>query len=151
VLKRLNDAFPMDKHNDKYFTIWYGVYRRATRQLAYASGGHPPALLRGESAGGASGFRQLGGRTPLIGMMPGVTYQTYVVELDSHAQLYVYSDGVYEIALADGNVWPFEEFVQFLESQASAKQPLDGLLAHVRRLGGSEVLADDFSIMRICF
>ncbi|MEO0771386.1 MAG: PP2C family protein-serine/threonine phosphatase, partial [Cyanobacteria bacterium J06649_4] len=45
VLKGLNEAFQMDDQNDKYFTIWYGVYNRTTHQLAYASAGHPPALL----------------------------------------------------------------------------------------------------------
>ncbi|MGB3788188.1 MAG: SpoIIE family protein phosphatase [Phormidesmis sp.] len=45
VLKGLNDAFQMTEQNDKYFTIWYGVYNRVTHQLVYASAGHPPALL----------------------------------------------------------------------------------------------------------
>src|SRR4051794_1686400 len=45
VLSGLNDAFSMDQHDEKYFTIWYGVYHRAKRTLTYASGGHPPALL----------------------------------------------------------------------------------------------------------
>lgn len=26
VLSTLNQSFQMDNHNDKYFTIWYGVY-----------------------------------------------------------------------------------------------------------------------------
>jgi sigma-B regulation protein RsbU (phosphoserine phosphatase) len=28
VLSRLNDVFQMEKQNEKYFTIWYGVYHR---------------------------------------------------------------------------------------------------------------------------
>ncbi len=45
VLKGLNEAFQMSEQNDKYFTIWYGVYNRVTHQLVYASAGHPPAML----------------------------------------------------------------------------------------------------------
>jgi sigma-B regulation protein RsbU (phosphoserine phosphatase) len=45
VLKDLNKSFSMSKHNDMYFTIWYGVYQPSTRMLTYASGGHPPAIL----------------------------------------------------------------------------------------------------------
>ena len=41
----LNDAFPMEKHNNMYFTIWYGVLHRPSRTLRYASAGHPPAVL----------------------------------------------------------------------------------------------------------
>ncbi len=46
VLSALNRAFPMEKQDGKYFTIWYGVAQfRATRELRYASGGHPPAIV----------------------------------------------------------------------------------------------------------
>ena len=45
VLAALNDAFQMSHQNEKYFTIWYGVYRLSRRQLTYASAGHPPAVL----------------------------------------------------------------------------------------------------------
>ena len=36
VLKALDATFLMDQHDDKYFTIWYGVYRKSRRQLVYA-------------------------------------------------------------------------------------------------------------------
>lgn len=45
VLNTLNEMFPMEKHNDMYFTIWYGVYNKEKRLLKYSSAGHPPALL----------------------------------------------------------------------------------------------------------
>jgi phosphoserine phosphatase RsbU/P len=45
VLRGLNDAFQMTKQNEKYFTIWYGIYDAKHRQLTYASAGHPPAIL----------------------------------------------------------------------------------------------------------
>ncbi len=47
VLARLNDIFPMEKQHEKYFTIWYGVFDRAQRTLAYSNAGHPPGLLWG--------------------------------------------------------------------------------------------------------
>jgi sigma-B regulation protein RsbU (phosphoserine phosphatase) len=45
VLESLNNIYQMQNSNDLYFTIWYGVYRPADRQLEYACAGHPPALL----------------------------------------------------------------------------------------------------------
>jgi hypothetical protein len=33
VLTALNDAFQMERHNNMYFTIWYGVYDTAARSL----------------------------------------------------------------------------------------------------------------------
>ncbi|MBE9064637.1 SpoIIE family protein phosphatase [cf. Phormidesmis sp. LEGE 11477] len=64
VLRGLNDAFQMTEQNDKYFTIWYGVYNRVTRQLVYASAGHPPALLVMPDASPYSSIRPMTSSTP---------------------------------------------------------------------------------------
>ena len=45
LLTALNEAFLMERQNDMYFTVWYGVWRPATRTLRFATAGHPPALL----------------------------------------------------------------------------------------------------------
>ena len=43
VLTAINKVFQMDRHNEMYFTIWYGVYDKQKRRLTYANGGiHPP-------------------------------------------------------------------------------------------------------------
>ena len=33
VLTRLNELFQMDRQDDKYFTIWYGIYDRANAAI----------------------------------------------------------------------------------------------------------------------
>ena len=45
VLTRLNNMFLMERQNNMYFTLWYGVYHAPSRLLRHASGGHPAALL----------------------------------------------------------------------------------------------------------
>ena len=45
VLGSLNQAFQMERQNNLYFTIWYGVYHRPTGRLRYASAGHPSPIL----------------------------------------------------------------------------------------------------------
>ena len=45
VMTSLNEAFPGEENNYMFFTIWYGVYNKSSRELVYASGGHPPALF----------------------------------------------------------------------------------------------------------
>ena len=32
----------MAEHDNKFFTMWYGVYEAGTQNLTYANGGHPP-------------------------------------------------------------------------------------------------------------
>ena len=59
VLAALNRAFPMERHNDMFFTAWYGVFHRPTGVLRWSGGGHPPALLlpTGGVGGGCSNPR----------------------------------------------------------------------------------------------
>ena len=57
------------------FSSWYGVYKKSTRELTYASGGHPPALLIGDTDFDDSRATPL--RTPnnVIGAVPDAAYQ----------------------------------------------------------------------------
>ncbi|HKI33629.1 MAG TPA: SpoIIE family protein phosphatase [Gemmataceae bacterium] len=152
VLRRLSSAFPMEKHNGLYFTIWYGVYQKGVRRLSYAGAGHPPALLiSGPDRAGAT-LSRLPSQGPMIGLMEDLPYDTDVVQLGAHARLYVYSDGVFEIAQAGGKMWTIDEFIDYFGAlPPGAESPIDRLLAHARRLQGSDVLADDFSMVEIEF
>jgi sigma-B regulation protein RsbU (phosphoserine phosphatase) len=150
VLGRLNDVFPMEKQNNKYFTMWYGVYRRADRTLAYSNAGHPPALLfTGESPTTAT-RHDLKSTGLAIGMCEGIPYPTKTVTLGPHARMLIYSDGVYEIEKTDGVMWRHQEFVDYLSGlPADGESVADRLLVHVRQLRGAEILADDFSILEV--
>jgi sigma-B regulation protein RsbU (phosphoserine phosphatase) len=152
VVARLNDVFPMDRQDGKYFTMWYGVYDRATRNLGYCNAGHPPALLfTGPSATPAEPHR-LSSTGPVVGMLPpGMPFTGKKVALPEHARLLVYSDGVYEIEYPGGGMWDFEEFVEFLGRLPPDAPVVDALLAHVRGLHGSDALADDFSLLEVRF
>jgi sigma-B regulation protein RsbU (phosphoserine phosphatase) len=124
--------------------MWYGVYNTQSRVLRYASGGHPPALLFG---GGQ--VQELKTPCMIIGGMPDMEYTSDEVTVAAGSALYVYSDGVYEIAPPDGDMWAFEAFVEFMGQRGHA--PLDELYQHVMAMHARETLDDDFSIMRLAF
>ena len=152
VLSRLNDVFQMEKQNGKYFTMWYGVYRPATRSLVFSNAGHPPALLYSGPSAAEATLQKLEADGLAIGMIDGMSYSTTEVALDKFARLLVYSDGVYEIEKADGNMWQHAEFADFISGlRAEGEAVGDRLLAHVQQLNGSHVLDDDFSILEIQF
>jgi sigma-B regulation protein RsbU (phosphoserine phosphatase) len=150
VLNGLNSAFPMDKHDFKYFTIWYGVYNKSSRTLVYASGGHHPALLLRGSFSKKAQVIQLMTPNLFIGAMPDLAYKKAVHELEGPCRLYVFSDGVFEIAKTDGAIWEFEDFVEFMaQPPVEGQSCMDRLLNHVQELSGSETLDDDFSILEV--
>lgn len=85
----------MQNQNEKYFTIWYGVYNQVQRQLIYASAGHPPALLLTEKKTSTQ-VKQL--KTPglPIGMFPEMEFVDASCQINPEDTLYVFSDGLYE-------------------------------------------------------
>ena len=151
VLQALSALFTMEKHDNKYFTIWYGVYQKSRRSLLYAGGGHPPALLISGRSSADAATALLDSHGPMIGLDPDLPFETASVELPEFAQLYVFSDGAFEIHLPDESMWSIEEMIEFIASRQTDPCPIDRLLARIRELHGSESLDDDFSMLRVQF
>ena len=152
VLNALNQTFQMNYQNDKYFTIWYGVYNRLTRQLTYASAGHPPAILISGKYPKNTEIQLL--KTPgmPVGMFPETKYVDGSCQIDSGSILYIFSDGAYEITKSDGKLWSLEAFIQILISlQHTIDRQLDQLLTYLMALNSKEAFDDDLSILQVNF
>jgi sigma-B regulation protein RsbU (phosphoserine phosphatase) len=148
VCRGLNDAFQMEKQNGKYFTMIYAVFNRQERTLAYCNAGHPPALLFNGPSVNETTLQRLESQNLMIGAVADMDFESSTVKLDRYARLLLYSDGVFEIGKPDGSMWEFEEFVQQI-STAPSEGALDGLLEHVRKLHGADILDDDFSLLEL--
>lgn len=148
VLGNLNAAFPMEQHNDMYFTAWYGVYTRSTGTLRYACGGHPPAVLI--AADGS--FQNLSAKGAVVGAFPKPTYETASVTVAQGSRLYLFSDGTYEIDRPDSTMMTHEEFSLILRDSAeSGRTKLEAIVNEVRRQQGKNDFADDFSLVEFTF
>jgi sigma-B regulation protein RsbU (phosphoserine phosphatase) len=135
-----------------FFTIWYGVYNKNSRELIYASGGHPPALLFDNSESAVTPITLL--RTPnyIIGGMPDATYEKNRLVLGEQTKLYVFSDGVYEVEKSDGSMWQFKEFADFMAKvRTDGRSDLDHLYQYALNLGNIDKFEDDFTIVEIAF
>jgi PAS domain S-box-containing protein len=140
VLHALNINFPAEQHNDMFFTIWYGAYNKSSRNLIYASGGHPPALLFSDSLSEQAHIAQL--RTPnfVIGGRSDANYE----------KKYIFSDGVYDITKEDGSIWGLEGFLEFMQQQADKTQlSLDRLFSHAQQVNQTNSFEDDFTILEV--
>jgi sigma-B regulation protein RsbU (phosphoserine phosphatase) len=152
VLAALNNTFQMNYQNDKYFTIWYGVYNQVTRQLVYASGGHPPAIMISGTTPTNTDVKRL--KTPgmPVGMFPEAKYVDSSCYIEKSSTLYIFSDGAYEITQTDGNLWNLEAFIQILISlQYSVDNQLDYILSYLIDLNSKETFEDDLSILQVKF
>lgn len=152
VLNALNAAFQMEDHNNMFFTILYGVFDRETRQILYSSGGHPPGILMtGENP---DQLDMLDLKTPgvVIGAFSGSEYQNASCTLKKYNQLYIYSDGAYEITRPDRTMMNLEEFIHLLkESSKKDGSKLDDIVEIIQTIQGKKEFDDDFSLVKITF
>ncbi len=111
VLAALNALFQMERHGDMYFTIWYGVYDTASRQLDYACAGHHPAFLLPLRRDDALPLRT---RNALVGASTGRRYSAAQTTIPHGASLYLFSDGVFEIVTGEGLEWGLADFLPAL-------------------------------------
>ena len=148
VLTSLNETFQMEHHNNLYFTIWYGVFNRNTRELTFASAGNSQGLLIGSSGQ----TDELKTPNMLIGGMPDVRYESRLVRIDRPARLYIFSDGVYEVNQQDEQEWGIQGLKEFLARPSAAGQSeMDALYTLIQEMHGAKVLEDDFSILKVTF
>jgi sigma-B regulation protein RsbU (phosphoserine phosphatase) len=145
VLAGLNDTFTMEKQNNMFFTIWYGVLTQDTRELKFACGGHPPAVM---VAPGEATPQCLSAAGPIVGGFPGVNYATEHCTLAPGTRLHLFSDGVYELARPDGSTVQLEEFIAEL-ARPAANTKLDDIMKWAAGIRSQAGFEDDISILEL--
>jgi len=150
VLSSLNRTFQMSDRNDKYFTIWYGVYDLQNRSLTYSSAGHPPAILL--TSARQSVEQRL--KTPgvPVGMFPNINYVNASCQIAANSTLYVFSDGIYEVEPQANSHWGLDRLINLLKKyQRTPERDLKRLLRYVRTWHPNFQFEDDLSILQIDF
>jgi phosphoserine phosphatase RsbU/P len=89
---------------NRYATLFYGVFDRATRTLRYVNAGHnTPMVIRRD---GSIEWLESGGAP--VGLFAEWNYDEGAVQLDPGDVVLAYTDGVIEAANADGEEWGLE-------------------------------------------
>ena len=145
VLAALNQAFPMERQNNMFFTLWYGVLATETRELAFACGGHPPAVLLPPGEPVPQPLRADGA---IVGAFPETAYSTNRRTVAPGSRLYVFSDGIFELARRDGSTVQLEEFVAELARPAMDSK-LDHILTWAAGIRAGAEFEDDVSLVEL--
>jgi sigma-B regulation protein RsbU (phosphoserine phosphatase) len=142
----------MKDNKGLFFTIWYGVYKKSSRQIYYSSGGHPPAILLTGNTADTANMREL--RTPslFIGGLPEASYQSAKCKLENFNKLIFYSDGAYEVFKPDNTLLDFDKFLEQLTKPTDPEASrIEKILDYIYDYQGSKVLEDDFSMVEVVF
>ncbi|NJN22540.1 MAG: SpoIIE family protein phosphatase [Leptolyngbya sp. RL_3_1] len=148
VIKALNETFQMTEQNEKYFTIWYGVYNQANRQLLYTSAGHPPGIIVSRDAADRVTTTRLHASGMPVGMLPDVQYHWQRCHVPPNSRLYLFSDGIYEIMQDDQAIMGLDDFVDIL-SAVEPHQTIDDILNEVIVRNRHQPFSDDLSLLKI--
>jgi sigma-B regulation protein RsbU (phosphoserine phosphatase) len=152
VLAALNRSFQMDEHGDKVFSIWYGVFDRVSGIIRFATAGHPPALLISPRAGANPEVSWLRGKGLWIGATATETFEGGSAIVAQDAELFVFSDGLYELTTPEGPMIGLDGFGQLLvDLHNTGAADLERVLIEVSRIHGSDQFEDDASILKVRF
>jgi len=148
VIERLNRTFQMKDHAGKFFSAWYGVYSQSARTVTYANAGHPPALLLTRRNGALELSKTAPGAS-VLGIMPEIHCPVSTVEFSPTSELYLFTDGLYELLDPKGGRGSCDEFFAYLEERVHEGKPVwDAILSwldHARKRG---MIDDDVTLLR---
>jgi phosphoserine phosphatase RsbU/P len=148
VVDRLNRTFQMKDHAGKFFSAWYGVYSRSARTITYANAGHPPALLF-TSENGTPHLDKTAPGTSVLGIMPKIDIPEITVPFSPASELYLFTDGLYELLDVKGGRGSYDEFLAYLEKEVENGKPAWGsILQWLDRAREMKLIDDDVSLLR---
>lgn len=148
VLSGMNDTFKMEEQNQMYFTFWYGVYNKNSKELVYGSGGHPPAILIRDNQ-----IIKLSTPGMVIGALSEATFSASRIIIQPNDHLYILSDGVYEIDyLGKNSMMTVDDLAkELLKPPLPNMTKINSMVKFCSEAQGSPYFNDDYSLVEIIF
>lgn len=143
ICARLNKLFMEEIETEHYFTIVLAQIDPATGVVVLCQAGHPPPVM--QRADGRTELIGDGGMP--IGLLPDATYHNFEVRLNPGDRLLLYSDGLSECPMSDGNLLEEEGVAQMMVRNADRAGPdlLEAVLWELGALTEDRDLPDDLS------
>jgi sigma-B regulation protein RsbU (phosphoserine phosphatase) len=118
VVDAVNRQVHSSSLDDRFATLFYGVFDQATRMLRYVNAGHnSPIVVRKDQS-----IMQLEPSGPPVGIFPDSTYQESSVELRPGDLVVAYTDGVVEALSPEGEEWGTKGLLAAV-AKSDAEQP----------------------------
>ena len=85
-------------------------------------------------------------------MIPGAEFTDQEATVELNSNLYIYSDGAYEVELHDGEEWRIDPFLEMVaEGPREGVGELDRIENSVREVMKAPEFDDDFSLVVVNF
>jgi phosphoserine phosphatase RsbU/P len=147
--ERLNHLLCMKTARERFVSLFWCYFDPVHSVLSYINAGHLPPLLVRQSAEGGFEVQRLDRGGPVLGILPGATYEQTQVSVLPGDLLVVYSDGIMEAANSLDEEFGEERILAGIEENwaGSPTEICDAILAKVRLFIGKELPHDDQTLM----
>lgn len=146
ILQAVNDQLCENNEAEMFVTVWLGILEISTGVLTAVNAGHEYPIMR--KAGGAyellddpHGF--------VMGVMPGMQYQEYEIEMHRGDSIYVYSDGAPDAVNLKEEQFERERLLASLNQapDASPEELLGQVKGDIDRFVGDAAQFDDITML----
>ena len=135
LLKVVNHQAHASSSEDRYATLFYGVFDGSTRTLRYVNAGHnPPLVIRRD---GSMHWLETGGAP--VGLFADSEYGEGIVKLETGDLLIAFTDGLIEATNQHGEEWGVQGLLKAAAYGAQCSQDPGGLVNLIFNI------LDDFS------
>lgn len=147
LMDGFNQAVYSFSTDDKYSTLFVGLYDGASRRLAYVNAGQVAPMLR--RAGGAIERLEEGGCP--VGLISVATYDQGEITLAPGDFILGFSDGITEATSRDGSMWDESPVEQLLRDHAHlpAQAVIERLIAEADTFAAGAEQADDMTALAL--
>lgn len=143
VIEVLNDLVLDEMETEHYFTLLLADVNLTNGKMVMAQAGHPhPAIQRADGSveqNGTGGFP--------VGLVSGVTFEQFEIQLHKGDRILILSDGVTECPNPEGDMFEEDGLEKLMQELSHVKGPafFDSLIWNLTSFAGSDDFPDDVS------
>ncbi len=144
LVRRLNRHLYLNSSEDRYATLFYGVYDAATRTLHYTNAGHlPPLYIVGDRV------IKLEEGGMVVGLFDDCTYEQGTIHMEPGSLLLAYSDGLTEPENVYGEEFGARRLVDVAmrHHDAPPRFLAESLVAAAEEWAGTAEQSDDMTVI----
>jgi sigma-B regulation protein RsbU (phosphoserine phosphatase) len=124
LFKVVNHQAYTSSSEDRYATLFYGVFHGSTRTLRYVNAGHnPPVVIRRD---GSMHWLETGGAP--VGLFSDSEYGEGIVKLETGDLLIAFTDGLIEATNQEGEEWGVQGLLKAAASGAQCYEDAENLV-----------------------
>jgi sigma-B regulation protein RsbU (phosphoserine phosphatase) len=148
IVSHLNLHLFRNTSDERYATVFFGVYDAETRQLHYTNAGHLPPIY---ICGGKVRRLETGGM--VVGLFNDVPFEQGAVQIEHGGMLLAYSDGLIEPENVYGEEFGTERLIEVAarNKDKSSHAIVEALMHASEEWSGSPEQADDMTVIVMRF